>query len=90
MVQYNHDQEARLLAILVMQKTIEKKPLIVPPVYLLVFILGQVAINRFWPLAQLIEGPIRYAGLVLLAVPAGFVVLPRQMATQYISLLFKR
>ncbi len=50
-----------------MSETVEKKPLIVPPVYLLLFILGQVAIDRFWPLAQLFDGSIRYAGLILLA-----------------------
>ena len=50
-----------------MSATVEKKPLIVPPVYLLLFILGQMAIHRYWPLAQLFDGPIRYAGLILLA-----------------------
>ena len=50
-----------------MSETVEKKPLIVPPVYLLLFILGQVAIDRFWPLAQFFDGSIRYAGLILLA-----------------------
>ena len=50
-----------------MLATVEKKPLIVPPVYLLLFILGQMAIHRYWPLAQLFDGPIRYAGLILLA-----------------------
>ncbi len=50
-----------------MSETVEKKPLIVPPVYLLLFILGQVAIDRFWPLAPLFDGSIRYAGLILLA-----------------------
>lgn len=53
---------------LVMQETTEKKPLIVPPVYLLLFILGQVAIHRFWPLAQLLDGPLRYAGLIIIAI----------------------
>ena len=50
-----------------MSATVEKKPLVVPPVYLLLFILGQVAIHRYWPLAQLFDGPVRYAGLILLA-----------------------
>ena len=50
-----------------MSATVEKKPLVVPPVYLLLFILGQMAIHRYWPLAQLFDGPIRYAGLILLA-----------------------
>ena len=50
-----------------------KKPLVVPPVYLLLFILGQVAIHRYWPLAQLFDGPIRYSGLMLLALGILFV-----------------
>lgn len=56
-----------------MPATVEKKPLIVPPVYLLLFILGQVAIHRYWPLAQLFDGPIRYSGLILLALGVLFV-----------------
>ncbi len=56
-----------------MPATVEKKPLIVPPVYLLLFILGQVAIHRYWPLAQLFDGPIRYSGLILLALGILFV-----------------
>jgi protein-S-isoprenylcysteine O-methyltransferase Ste14 len=55
-----------------MQDSAEKKPLIVPPVYLLLFILGQVAAHKYWPLIQLIDGPIRYAGLVLLAIGVFF------------------
>ena len=56
-----------------MSATVEKKPLIVPPVYLLLFILGQVAIDRFWPLAQLFDGPQRYAGLIPIAIGIFFV-----------------
>ncbi len=56
-----------------MSATTEKKPLIVPPVYLLLFILGQVAIHRYWPLAQLFDGPNRYSGLILLALGILFV-----------------
>lgn len=56
-----------------MPATVEKKPLIVPPVYLLLFILGQVAMHRYWPLAQLFDGPIRYSGLILLALGVLFV-----------------
>ena len=56
-----------------MLATAEKKPLVVPPVYLLLFILGQVAIHRYWLLAQLFDGPIRYSGLMLLALGILFV-----------------
>ena len=55
-----------------MSATVEKKPAIVPPVYLLLFILGQVAVHRFWPMAQLFDGPIRYTGLILLALGVFF------------------
>ncbi len=56
-----------------MPATVEKKPLVVPPVYLLLFIVGEVAIDRYWPLAQLFDGPIRYSGLILLAIGVLFV-----------------
>ncbi|MCZ6560731.1 MAG: isoprenylcysteine carboxylmethyltransferase family protein [Gammaproteobacteria bacterium] len=47
-----------------MQDSAEKKPLIVPPVYLLLFILGQVAVHKYWPLMQLFDEPFRYVGLL--------------------------
>ena len=45
-----------------------------PPVYLLVAILGMIALHYLFPVRQLIEGPWRWAGLGLIVAGVGLVV----------------
>jgi protein-S-isoprenylcysteine O-methyltransferase Ste14 len=50
------------------------RPRIMPPVYLLVAILGMIALHYTWPYAQLITGFWRWIGVVPITVGLGLIV----------------